>query len=60
MNHSKVKHYVSIFGIISLGIFGITYLMYSPEINPTVVLSVIAGIAGLGGYSLRSREELKN
>lgn len=57
MNHNRVKHYVSIVGIVGLLFFGLAYLMYSQNPSATVVLSIVAGIAGLGGYNLKQRED---
>jgi len=59
MNHTKAKHYVSIAGIVVLGIGLVSYLMYNGEVSATVVISFIAGIAGLGGYNLRQRQDTK-
>ena len=55
--HATVKHYVSIVGIIALAGFGVWYLSATPEPNPTVVLSIVGGIAGLGGYNLAQRRD---
>lgn len=60
MNHSRVKHYVSIVGILALVIVGGVYLTLSPDPNATVILSIVAGIAGLGGYSLKQRQDVSN
>lgn len=57
MDHARVKHYVSVVGIVALAGFGAFYIMSSPEPNATVVLSIVAGIAGLGGYNLKQRQD---
>lgn len=57
MNHTRAKHYVSIAGIVVLGVGLVAYLLYNGEVNGSVVISFIAGIAGLGGYNLRQRQD---
>ena len=55
--HATVKHYVSIVGIIALVAFGVAYLYSTPDPNPSVVGSIVLGIAGLGGYNLAQRRD---
>lgn len=59
MNHSKVKHYVSIVGIVMLAVYGAVYLVTVSEPNPGVVIAIVTGIAGLGGYSVRKHKQLE-
>lgn len=59
MNHDRVKHYVSLAGIVALTAFGAAYLYAVPDPNAQVVLAVIASVAGLGGYSVRNRKKME-
>jgi hypothetical protein len=47
----------SLAGILALGILGIVYILLTPPDmhSQPVVLSVVGGIAGLGGYEIRKR-----
>lgn len=55
VDHSRVKHYVSIVGIFSLTVFGGLYVSMIETPRPTVVSLIIASIAGLGGYSVKKK-----
>jgi len=57
MDHSRVKHYVSIVGILGLACFGAFYLWEIQEPKATIVLAIITAMAGLGGYNLHQRED---
>lgn len=41
--------------ILSLLAFGGLYLRFAPEVDPGLVGTIVAGIAGLGGYEVRQR-----
>ena len=58
MNATVVKHYVSIVGILALTLLGGIYVVIEPDPRPDVVIAVVAGIAGLGGYSIQKRAQL--
>jgi hypothetical protein len=57
MNHKRVKHYVSIAGIIALLLFGGAYLFTAESVSAEIVALIVTGIAGLGGYNLAQRED---
>lgn len=55
MDHSIVKHYVSLVAILGLTAFGVTYLEWARQPEQVVIITIIAAIAGLGGYEVRQR-----
>lgn len=48
---------VVITAILALLAFGAYYLMHTPDPAPGIVATIIAGIAGLGGYEVRKRSQ---
>ena len=46
---------VTIAGIVAVLVFGLGYLYVVGEPSATVLLSIIAAMAGLGGYNLQKR-----
>ncbi len=46
---------VSVVGIIGLTVFGIVYIRMAPRVDPGVIMTLVAGIAGLGGYQIKQR-----
>jgi hypothetical protein len=47
----------SLAGILALSVLGVVYLFLTPAeaASQPVLLSIIGGIAGLGGYEIRKR-----
>jgi len=55
MDHHKAKHYTTIIAILGLSVFGWVYLEMVSNPEPTVIITIVAAIAGLGGYEVRKR-----
>jgi len=52
---SRHRTLVAVTAIVGLVIYGVVYVTQSPEIDPGLVATIAAGIAGVGGYELRER-----
>jgi len=50
-----IRRLSSIAAIAALAVFGTYYLMTVTEPQPTIVITIAAGIAGLGGYELKKQ-----
>lgn len=57
MTMAMTRSETSLAGILALAVFGIVYLFLTPSevYSQPVILSVVGGIAGLGGYEIRKR-----